>query len=391
MSCQVFSLRPAAWGRISIMPPGVGQFTELLDALACGAVLIGRGGVIVHVNPRACSMTGYAADSLVGRRLSDLYDEPEDKVLIDLALSDTTEPREGQFHVPTAAGRQIPVVISGRTWHADKTNGSAAGGEAYYAITLTDISPLKKAEDDLRTQYRIIAELSNTILSQALNLKDYSHELEARVRERTADLLQANMDAIYMLAIASESKDEDTGRHVRRMQHYTAAVATELGLTARGAEQAGYSAILHDIGKIHVPDHILKKPGPLTASERAAIQQHTIAGERILAERPFFEVARQIARSHHENWDGSGYPDKLAGREIPIEARIVHLADVYDALTSPRIYKGAWTAQDAAAVIEESTAAMFDPEIVKAFTSLRKRGELDRIAAMGTKGEGPKQ
>jgi len=235
---------------------------------------------------------------------------------------------------------------------------------------------MKKAEADLRNQYRIIADLSNTILSQALNLRDYSHELEERVSERTADLHRANMDALYMLAVASESKDQDTGDHVRRMQRACTLLAREMGLPAAEAERIGYSAILHDVGKIHVPDHILKKPGPLTEEERAAIQEHTVAGERILAESPFFEMARQIARSHHENWDGSGYPDRAGRLEIPVEARIVHLADVYDALTTTRVYKSAWTTEDAAGVIAESSGRMFDPEVVKAFVSLRGRGEL---------------
>jgi putative two-component system response regulator len=181
------------------------------------------------------------------------------------------------------------------------------------------------------------------------------------------------MDAIYMLAVASESKDEDTGAHVRRLQRYTQALARELGFSQREADRVGYSAILHDIGKIHVPDHILKKPGPLTDEERRVIQEHTLAGEHILSVKPFFNTARRIARHHHENWDGSGYPDRAAGKDIPVEARIVHLADVYDALTTPRVYKRAWDGFSAASVIEESTGQMFDPDVVKAFTSLRAR------------------
>ena len=125
---------------------------------------------------------------------------------------------------------------------------------------------------------------------------------------------------------------------------------------------------------MHVPDHILKKPGPLTDEERAIVQQHTVAGEHILSEKTFFHRARLIARSHHENWDGSGYPDTNASHAIPIEARIVHLADVFDALTTPRVYKLAWTSDDAAGVIRESRGKMFDPDVVRAFESLYARG-----------------
>jgi PAS domain S-box-containing protein len=358
------------------MNTGIANFAYLLDALACGAALIERGGRIVHVNPRAAAMLGRPADLLVGRHVQNLYADADAQAFIAAALADMDSPREGEFYVPGAGGEHIPVVMSGRAWR-----DASGGARAYYAVTMTDITPLKQAEDDLRNQYRIIAELSNTILSQAENLKDYSEALEHRVHERTIELHEANMDAIYMLAIASESKDEDTGAHVRRLQHFSQALAREIGYGAREAEKVGYSAILHDVGKIHVPDHILKKPGPLDEGERKVIQEHTLAGEHILSStKPFFGAARRIARSHHENWDGSGYPDRAAGKEIPVEARIVHLADVYDALTTPRVYKSAWDASRAAAAVEEGAGRMFDPELVKAFVSLRKRGEWNTSA-----------
>jgi PAS domain S-box-containing protein/putative nucleotidyltransferase with HDIG domain len=345
------------------------QFAHLLDALGCGAALVEQGGRIVHVNPRAAAMMGRDAVELVGLRLDALYPDTEAQAFIAAALAELETAREGEFYLPTVDGGKIPVVMSGRGWC------DAAGKRCYYAVTMTDISSMKQSEDDLRNRYRIIAELSNTILSQAENLKNYSEALEHRVYERTAELHEANMDAIYMLAIASESKDEDTGHHVLRLQRYSMALARELGFSQREAENIGHSAILHDVGKIHVPDHILKKPGPLSAEERRIIQEHTVAGEHILSTKPFFGRARKIARSHHENWDGSGYPDRMGGGEIPIEARIVHLADVYDALTTPRVYKLAWESYEAANVIEEAAGRMFDPDVVGAFTSLRNRGE----------------
>lgn len=345
----------------------VSQFAHLLDALACGAALIERSGRIVHVNPRAAAMLGRDARCLLGQPIQSLYPDAEARDFIAAALADMDAPREGEFYLPTPDGGRVPVVISGRSWR------DSTGARAYYALTMTDITPLKEAEADLKNQYRIIAELSNTILGQAENLKDYNDALEHRVHERTQELHEANMDAIYMLAVASESKDQDTGDHVRRLQHYSRSLARELGFGGREAEQIGYSAILHDVGKIHVPDHILKKPGPLTDDERLAIQEHTTAGEHILSTKPFFHRARRIARSHHENHDGSGYPDRAAGQEIPIEARIVHLADVYDALTTPRVYKRAWDTYDAASIIEESTGKMFDPDVIKAFASLQQR------------------
>jgi len=142
-----------------------------------------------------------------------------------------------------------------------------------------------------------------------------------------------------------------------------------MGFAAKDAAAIGYSAILHDIGKIHVPDEILMKPGPLDSEERARMQLHTLAGERIIATNCFFDRARKIARSHHENWDGSGYPDGLSKSDIPIESRIVHIADVYDALTHARVYKKAWPETEAVESIRSGRGTMFDPDVVRAFDS----------------------
>ena len=232
---------------------------------------------------------------------------------------------------------------------------------------------LQDAERSMKEQYDIIANLSNTVLDSAMDLKDYSKQLERRVRERTAELHEAHVDTIYMLAVASEAKDQDTGDHLRRIYRHTKALATEIGLDDDEADNLAYAGVLHDVGKMHVPDQILKKPGPLTAGEMKTMQEHTVWGERILGGKPYFAAARRIARSHHENWDGSGYPDGTRGDAIPIEARIVHLADVYDALLSPRVYKAAWTPRQAAEFIVEASGQMFDPELVRVFTHVSPR------------------
>ena len=232
---------------------------------------------------------------------------------------------------------------------------------------------LQEAERSIKEQYDIIATLSNTVMNSAMDLKDYSKVLEQRVRERTAELAEAQLDTIYMLAVASEAKDDDTGQHVRRIQHLTTSLALELGMEQSEADTIGRAAILHDVGKIHVPDRILKKPDRLTPDEIATMQSHTVVGERILGDKPFFATARRIARGHHENFDGSGYPDASRGDAIPIEARIVHLADVYDALVSPRVYKSAWTQRQADEFIVEASGQMFDPELVRAFSHLAPR------------------
>ena len=348
------------------------QLLPLLESLPCGAVLLNRAGEIVHVNSRACGMIGRGAEELVGRGIAELYegDEAARAVLAESLVSFDT-PAEAEFYVPTADGGKLPVLTAARRL------GDSPPYSDHRLITLADVSRQKELEESLKEQYRTIAELSNTILDQAMGLKHSNEDLEERVRQRTRELHEANLDSIFMLAVAAEAKDEDTGRHVRRIEAYAHLLALELGLPSHDCEEIGYSAILHDIGKIHIPDQILKKPGPLTPEERAVCQLHTVHGERILSDKPFFTRARRIARWHHENWDGSGYPDQLSGYAIPLEARIVHLADVYDALTSPRVYKAAWSPFDAYAVVIESDGRMFDPQIVKAFRALWERNRFD--------------
>ena len=252
---------------------------------------------------------------------------------------------------------------------------SALFGQAIHH--LAQARQFAEAEKNLKEQYDIIAKLSTTVMNSAMDLKHDNEVLEIRVRQRTRELTEANIDAIYMLAIASEAKDQDTGAHVRRIFRLTREISSALGMNDRKAEDLAYASVLHDVGKIHVPDNILKKPGPLTNEEWTVMREHTIAGERILSDKPFFGHARKIARSHHENWDGSGYPDAVSGEAIPMEARIVHLADVYDALTSPRVYKAAWKPAEAADFIRESSGHMFDPNLVAVFDDLAKAGKVN--------------
>jgi putative two-component system response regulator len=266
--------------------------------------------------------------------------------------------------------RSEPQAFSPETF-ANLVLMSSLFGQAM--VNLARERELQEAERSIKGQYDIIATLSNTVLNSAMDLKDYSKVLEQRVRERTAELADAQLDTIYMLAVASEAKDQDTGQHVRRIQSLATSLAGELGFDDEAADAIGLAAMLHDVGKIHVPDQILKKPGRLTADEIVTMQSHTVVGERILGDKPFFSAARRIARSHHENFDGSGYPDSIRGEAIPIEARIVHLADVYEALVSPRVYKDAWTQRHAAEFIIEASGQMFDPELVRIFTHLAPR------------------
>jgi HD-GYP domain-containing protein (c-di-GMP phosphodiesterase class II) len=288
---------------------------------------------------------------------------------LDEILATFDRHHEGEFYIPRPDGTRCPVVASGRPLRcASMTAG-------YRLVTLIDIADLHSARERAQEQYREVARLSDTVLEQALALKSHAKLLEKRVRQRTRDLYRANMDAITMLAVACEAKDDDTGAHVRRIRRYSMKLARALGRPQEEIERIGYSSVLHDVGKIHVADEILKKPGPLTPDERRIMEQHTLAGERILSISPFFELARQIARSHQENWDGSGYPDGLHGEQIPFAARIVRLVDVFDALTSARVYKPPWPPREAVAEIRNGRGRMFEPPLVDVFLDLVERGK----------------
>ena len=189
----------------------------------------------------------------------------------------------------------------------------------------------------------------------------------------------ANIEALFILARACGVRAEDTGIHILRISHYSTALAKELGLEELFIKELGPSSMLHDIGKIHIPDYILKKQGYFTNEERAEMKKHPLYGDRILGNSEFFHLAKEIARWHHENFDGTGYPDGLKGVVIPISARIVRLADTYDALVSKRRYKNSWSDQQAYNQIVTHNATYFDPFVVEAFKRITEKGVIREI------------
>ncbi|MEO5362037.1 MAG: HD domain-containing protein [Magnetococcus sp. DMHC-8] len=196
------------------------------------------------------------------------------------------------------------------------------------------------------------------------------------------DLLKTTRrHAVDMLAVASEYKDQETGNHIQRIAHYTRAIAETLGLSAAECEAVAEASILHDLGKISIPDAILLKPGRLTEEEFAVIRAHCVLGARILGDAPGFDLARQIALHHHEQWDGQGYPHGLQGEAIPLPARIVSVADVFDALAVERPYKKAWSVEAALAEIDKKAGTQFDPSTARAFLALHASGRLHSIRA----------
>jgi putative two-component system response regulator len=196
--------------------------------------------------------------------------------------------------------------------------------------------------------------------------------LERRVEERTRELLETRKEVVRCLGRAAEYRDNETGMHVMRMSKAAQMIAMAAGLSPAQAELIFLAAPMHDIGKIGIPDHVLLKPGRFEPEEWEVMKTHAQIGADILGnhDSDLLRLARSVALTHHEKWDGTGYPKGLAGEDIPIEGRIVSIADVYDALTSMRPYKTAWSQSDVVKYMQEQSGISFDPHLLEVFLSL---------------------
>ncbi|MBE9539975.1 MAG: response regulator [Proteobacteria bacterium] len=202
-----------------------------------------------------------------------------------------------------------------------------------------------------------------------LALYDQNRELDRKVREQTRDIHDTRLKIIQRLGRAAEFKDDSTGMHVIRMSHYARVLGMAAGMNETMADMMLDAAPMHDIGKIGIPDRILQKSETLDEEEWRIMQTHTQMGQDIIGDddSELLKMANAVAISHHEHWDGSGYPNQLAGDDIPMVGRIVAIADVFDALTSVRPYKDAWTIEDALAYLQQHAGTQFDEKLVFLF------------------------
>jgi putative two-component system response regulator len=247
--------------------------------------------------------------------------------------------------------RGIPVLfVTAKESAEDELRGFALGCVDY----LTKPISAPKVQARVRTH---------------LALQDQSRALEAEVRARTQELHETRLEIIQRLGRAAEFRDNETGMHVIRMSRYSQIIAMELGLPEAETELLLQASPLHDVGKIGIPDRVLLKPGKLDPDDWKIMHRHPEIGFGIIGTHrsPLLRMAALVALSHHEKWDGSGYPRRLAGEAVPLEARIVAVADVFDALTSVRPYKAAWTVEAAVANLVEERGRHFEPRIVEAF------------------------
>jgi putative two-component system response regulator len=241
----------------------------------------------------------------------------------------------------------------------------------------TDFLPKGRNSVEVRVRLRNLVSLGKAVRK----LNDRASHLAAEVTAATRKLQEREEEIILRLALAVEYRDNDTGEHTLRVAKYSQVIAEQLGLPSRFCREIYLAAPLHDVGKVGIPDHILLKPGRLTESEMTVVRTHARIGEHILAdsECDLIRLAATIAAAHHERWDGAGYPNGLKGAEIPIAARVVAVAGVFDALTTRRLYKDAMPLIEARDHLIANRAQHFDPDCVDAFLS-----RWDEVAAIAT-------
>jgi putative two-component system response regulator len=238
---------------------------------------------------------------------------------------------------------------------------------------------LNKPFDPAEAEARVRNLLAARFLNQRVALQ--RDTLEERVSERTAELADTRSEILHRLARAAEYRDDVTGRHAERVGMLSSQIAAELGLPPREVDIIRRTAPLHDVGKIGVPDAILHKVGRLTPTEFEIMKTHTTIGAQILggSSHRLLEVARGIALCHHERWDGLGYPHGRVGRDIPLEARIVSVADTFDTIAHHRPYKPALTPKEALAEILRCRGKHYDPDVVDAFAKITERVGMENI------------
>ena len=272
----------------------------------------------------------------------------------DLILLDVMMPGMSGYEVCAAlkadpATAAIPVVfVTALTDTADELEGFNAGAVDY--ITKPVSPPIVRAR--VRTHLSLV---------------------------RMEELRATRLEIVQRLGLAAEYKDNETGLHVIRMSHFSRIIGIAAGLSEAEADDLLHAAPMHDVGKIGIPDRILQKPGPLDPDEWAIMQSHVTIGAEIIGEHEggMLSLARQIALTHHEKYDGTGYPNKLRGDQIPLVGRIVAIADVFDALTSKRPYKKAWSEDEALTFLREQRGRHFDPALVDLFL-----GQMDAVRAV---------
>ncbi|WP_261904180.1 HD-GYP domain-containing protein [Vibrio fortis] len=290
-----------------------------------------------------------AINGHIGMKIAKTVPQP------DLILLDIMMPEIDGFEVCRQLKAQpntahIPIIfVTAKIEPEDEVKGLSLGAVDYLAKPITPEIALQRVKTHVA-------------------LYDQQRALSSQVKEKTREINLGKLETLSILGRAAEFKDNETGMHVMRMSHYCEILAKASGMTDEDAETLRDAAPMHDIGKIGIPDSVLLKPGKLDAEEWTIMQKHVEYGVEILgtqSDSKLMKMAIQVAQYHHEKWDGSGYPNRIAGEDIPLVGRIAAVADVFDALTAERPYKKAWSVDEALSLFEEQKGKHFDPRIVE--------------------------
>ncbi len=336
-------------------------------------LVVDDNGQVRAVLARAMQSLGYAVEQAADGEAA------LDKVGagIDLILLDAQMPGMSGFDVVASiragsTGLAIPILmITGNAGHEERMRAIRAGANDFigkpfdYAelrLRCNWLLALKEAHDTIARHNVLLEEAvaeRTLALQRALGEAQTAHE----------EVLEAHLDTIRRLVAAAEFRDHDTAMHIRRIGDYAEELALAAGWSQSDARCIFHAAQMHDVGKVGVPDAILLKPGPLDADERRVMQLHTTIGHQILRDSPspVIRLGAEIALSHHERWDGTGYPHGLAGGAIPVQARVTAIVDFFDALTSDRPYRKAFTAEETVRMMKEERGRHFDPGLLDIF------------------------
>ncbi|HKJ92574.1 MAG TPA: diguanylate cyclase [Longimicrobiales bacterium] len=348
---------------------------------------------VVRVMGRALKRAGYhpleSSDAQEALAIARGLDEP-----IGLVVADIVMPKMSGFRLVEMLAETQPFVralyISGYGREDVEWSGTPGAVKAFLPKPI----PIDRLTDTVRqlldTPVPEDAVLDPGVILVESTLRSREELLASRVAAKSAELEEAYNDVVMRLARAAEYRDDMTGRHAERVGRLAGLLARELGLDADTADLVETAAPLHDVGKIAVPDSLLQKPGDLTDAEREVMRNHCLVGARLLSDgrHPLLQEAQRIALSHHEWWDGHGYPQGLSGRDIPLSARITAVADAYDSMTQMRAYGGVRDRESALAALAEARGSQFDPDVVDALLRVARAGQLDaldRLEMVGTR------
>lgn len=386
----VFGNDPADAGLLDSTLPSSGSVTDK-DLLTSNVMIVDDEEVNIQVVERLLKRIGYKnIESMTDptQVVSRIRQHQPDVLLLDVMMPEVSGFEILHTMQSDASLRMIPVLVL--TAMADRKTRLAA-----LELGANDFleKPIDKAE--------LAPRVRNALMIRACQrqLRSYADDLRTAVLDRTRQLSRSRLEVVHCLARAAEFRDDDTGHHVIRVGHYAKLIAHHAGLPRAFTDMIGFAAQLHDVGKIGIPDSILQKPGRLTEEEFDFMRQHCDMGNRVLSASqvsdatlfgtgstavstdpwasPLSGMAATIAMTHHEKWDGSGYPNGLTGEEIPIEGRITAIADVFDALSSRRPYKEAYPIERCFEILEEGRGKHFDPVLLDVFLSHRE--EIEQI------------